>query len=106
MNTTLTTSFAALALVIAGPAFASPDVSQHALSEVTAAKADVTAGRYNQAIERTERAQTTLLNAKQAGDETAPAALDALKDAAKAIMDKKKMDASSDLDKAASALKI
>lgn len=106
MNKTLATSFAAITLVIAGPAFASPEVSSRALSEVTAAKADVTAGRFNQAIERTERAQTTLLNAKQAGDETAPAAMDALKDAAKNIMDKNKTNAIGDLDKAASALKI
>lgn len=106
MHKTLSTGLAALTLVIAGPAFASPEVSNHALSEVTAAKADVNAGRYTQAIERTERAQTTLLNAKQAGDETAPAALDALKDAAKNIVDKKKTDALGDLDKAANALKI
>lgn len=106
MNKTIATSFAAIALVIAGPAFASPEVSNKALSEVTAAKADVSAGRYDQAIERAERAQTTLLNAKQAGDETAPAAFDALKDAAKNIMGKKRSDAIGDLDKAASALKI
>lgn len=106
MNKPLPLSLAVMTLAIAGPAFASPDVSQHALTEVTAAKADVSAGRYNQAIERTERAQTTLLNAKQAGDETAPAAMDALKDASKNLMDKKKTDAMGDLDKAASALKV
>lgn len=106
MNKTLAFSLAGLALVMAGPSFASPDVSKRALTEVTAAKADVSAGRYTQAIERTERAQTTLLNAKQAGDETAPAAMDALKDAAKNIMDKKKTSAESDLDKAASSLKM
>lgn len=106
MTKTIAACFAAITLVIASSAFASPEVSNQALREVIAAKADVSAGRYNQAIERAERAQTTLLNAKQAGDETAPAALDALKDAAKNIMDKKKTDAMGDLDKAASALKI
>ncbi len=68
MKSTIAASLAALALLMTGTAFASPDVSRHALTDVTAAKADVTAGRYSQAIERTERAQTTLLNAKQAGD--------------------------------------
>lgn len=106
MNKTIAIGVAALGLVAAGPAFASSEVSTHALTEVTAARADVSAGRYLQAIERAERAQTTLLNAKQAGDETAPAALDALKDAAKDIMDKNKPDALDDLDKAANALKI
>lgn len=109
MNKTIFTSLAALALVIgttiSGPAFASPDVSNKALMEVTAAKSDVAAGRYTMAIERAERAQTTLLNAKQAGDETAPAALDALKTAAQDIMDKKKSDAMAALDAAEAALK-
>lgn len=61
----------------------------------------VSAGRYDQAIDRAERAQTTLLDAKQAGDETAPAAMNALKDAARYILDKKKTTAIEELDKAA-----
>lgn len=105
MNKTLTATVAALALAIAAPAFASSDVSSKALMEVTAAKSDVAAGRMNMAVEHTERAQTTLLNAKQAGDETAPKALDALKTAAQDIMDKKKSDALSALDTAINALK-
>jgi hypothetical protein len=106
MNKILTVTVAALALGLAAPAFASADVSSKALMDVTAAKSDVAAGRMQMAIERTERAQTTLLNAKQAGDETAPSALDALKTAAQDIMDKKKSDALSALDMAMNALKI
>ena len=105
MNKFLALAAATLALGLAGPSFASSDVTTKALVEVTAAKADVNAGRMNMAVEHTERAQTTLLNAKQAGDETAPKALDALKDAAKDIMDKKKSDAAGALDTAINALK-
>lgn len=106
MNKTISISLAALTMVIAGPAFASSEVGTKALMDVTAAKTDVAAGRMNLAIERTERAQTTLLNAKQAGDETAPAALDALKVAEKSMTDKKKSDAMGALDQAMAALKI
>jgi hypothetical protein len=105
MNKTLTVTVAALALGFAAPVFASTDVSSKALMDVTAAKSDVAAGRMQMAIERAERAQTTLLNAKQAGDETAPSALDALKNAAQDIMDKKKSDALAALDTAINALK-
>ncbi|MHB1206893.1 MAG: hypothetical protein ACYCZX_15085 [Rhodospirillaceae bacterium] len=105
MNKFLAITAASLALGLAAPSFASSDIATKALMEVTAAKADVNAGRMNMAVEHAERAQTTLLNAKQAGDETAPKALDALKTAAQDIMDKKKSDAANALDTAINALK-
>ena len=97
---------AAGGLALAAPfAQASPEVSRVALHEVDSARDALHKGQMNAAVEHTERAQTTLLNAKQAGDDTAPHALGALDNAHKGLLDHDRKGAMAALDEAANDLR-
>jgi hypothetical protein len=91
-------------LPLAG-AMASAEVSKAAMSDVDAARTALAKGNSAAAMERVEHAETTLLNAKQAGDETAPNALNALQDAHKGLVDKNRRGAKAALDSAANDLR-
>jgi|SwirhisoilCB3_FD_contig_31_1904193_length_381_multi_2_in_0_out_0_1 hypothetical protein len=86
-------------------AFASPETSKAAMTDVEAARSALKSGNTQRAVDQVERAETTLLNAKQAGDETAPKALDDLKDAHQGLIEKNKTGARDALDKAAKDLR-
>src|SRR5438270_6835220 len=63
--------------------------SKVAINDVNAARTALSSGNTNMAVERLERAETGLLNAKQAGEDVPQKALDEMKQAHDALVDKK-----------------
>ena len=80
--------------------------SNMAMSDIKAARTALNNGNTGAAVERLERAETGLLNAKQAGETVDQKTLDDVKSAHDALVDKKdKAAAKAALDKAAGDLR-